>query len=412
MQIIYKNVYDLNPYKNNPRFNDEAIEMVAKSIQEFGFKVPITIDKDGVIVTGHTRHKAAIALGIKEVPCIILDDLTDDQVKAFRLVDNRTSELAKWDYKALAIELQEIQLDMTPFQIQVEEVSEEIEEDDYEVNVPTQPRSRLGEVYQLGPHRVMCGDATNQEHIDILMNGKTADLLLTDPPYNVDYEGGSGLQIMNDHMTTSMFEKFLADSFIAANAALKPGGAFYIWHADNFSYTFRSAALQAGWQIRQCLVWKKSSLVMGRQDYQWIHEPCLYGWKEGAAHYFIADRGFTTVFEETPINISKLKLKEAKELIRRLMEPDLPTTVIEENKPSKNESHPTMKPVRLFGRLINNSSKKNELVLDPFGGSGTAVIAAEKLKRVCYTMDLDPRYVDVIIDRYEALTGIKAEKVR
>jgi len=409
MQIVYMSVNDLNPYKNNPRKNDQAVAMVKESIQDFGFKVPITIDKDNVVVTGHTRLKAAKELGMTEVPCIVLDDLTQDQVKAFRLVDNRTSEIAEWDFTALEIELNEIKMDMSEFRFEIPGVEEDIVEDDYEVRLPAHPTSRVGEIYKLGRHVLMCGDTTNSDHMKQLMGDKVADLIVTDPPY-IDYETAAG-NIMNDKLEGNIFERFLTDSFITQNAYLKKGGSFYIWHSDSYGNHFRNACDAAGWKVRQCLIWNKNAFTMGRQDYQWKHEPCLYGWKDGAAHYFVDDRGFSTIIEDK-LDLNKMKIKELKALVKQLLEPKVATTIIAEDKPSKNAEHPTMKPVKIIGRMISNSSRRGEIVQDAFAGSGTAVIAAEQLGRTCYMMELDPKYVDVIIDRFQNFTGVKAERIQ
>lgn len=378
MEVKYMNVTELNPYQNNPRKNDKAVKPVMASIKEFGFKVPITVDKNMVIVTGHTRLKAAIKLGMEKVPVIVLDDLNEDQVKAFRLADNKTSEFAEWDFEALAIELEEINMDMSEFEFEIPGMGASIQDDDFDIELPKVPKAKYGDIYKLGRHRLMCGDATDLKQVEELMGQVVADVFITDPPYNVDYEGTAG-KIINDKQEDSQFQTFLTDAFSAANFILKPGGTFYIWHADSEGYNFRSACKNVGWQIRQCLIWKKNSLVLGRQDYQWIHEPCLYGWKAGASHYFIDDRSITTVMDE--------------------------------DRPSRSEDHPTMKPVKLIGRLISNSSKKNDTVVDTFAGSGTTLIAAEQLNRTAYLMELDPKYVDVIIERYEAFTGNKAEKI-
>lgn len=425
MQIKYVKPMDLNPYKNNPRKNEKAVEPVMASIREFGFNIPITVDKDMVVITGHTRLKAAIRLGLEEVPVIILEDLNADQVKAFRLADNKTSEFAEWDFEALAIELKDIQMDLSEFDFEMAEAEAEIIEDDYEIKLPEEPKAKYGDIYKLGRHRLMCGDATKAEDLEKLMDMDLADCYLTDPPYNVNYgakgelyetKGGYGTgftdrKILNDHMEDSQFLAFLTDAFSAANSVLKQGGAFYIWHADSESYNFRRACKNAGWQVRQCLIWNKNALVLGRQDYQWKHEPCLYGWKDGAGHYFINDRSFTTVVEDG-ININKLKLSEAKELIKQLLDPKVPSTVINENKPVRSPEHPTMKPIKLIARIMKNSTRPGEIILDTFAGSGTTLMAAEQLNRKGYIMELDPKYVDVIIKRYEEFTGDTAEKIR
>lgn len=414
LEIQYKKVDELIPYVNNPRINDHAVEAVAASIEEFGFKVPIIIDKDNEIVAGHTRIKAAKMLGMEEVPTIIADDLTDEQVKAFRIADNKTVELAEWDYEILMAELEQLEdIDMEQFGFDdlADMLEPTAEEDGYELEVPDEPRAKLGEVYQLGRHRLMCGDSTKKEDIDILMNGDKADLFLTDPPYNVDYVGGTkeALTITNDNMGDREYRKFLVEAFRAANTVMKAGAAFYIWHADTESYNARGACRDAGWTVRQCLIWNKNSLVMGRADYHWKHEPCLYGWKDGASHYYIDDRTQTTVFEDLLPKYKQMKKAELIELLDQIYSDKISTTVINEMKPHLSEEHPTMKPIKLLARLINNSTKRKWLTLDLFGGSGSTLIACEQLDRTCYMMELDPRYIDVIIDRWEKLTGQTAE---
>ena len=382
MEIKNLKLSELKPYENNPRINDEAVKYVAESIKEFGFKVPIVVDKNNIIVAGHTRYKASKQLGLEEVPCIVADDLTDEQVKAFRLADNKVGEIAEWDFKLLAEELQGIDdLDMEVFGFEMPKNEEEVEEDEYDVELPKEPKSKLGQVYKLGRHRLMCGDSTRAEDVAKLMDGVKADMLLTDPPYNVAYEGGTKdkLKIKNDNMPDEKFREFLVEAFTRANEVMKDGSVFYIWHADSEGYNFRGACFNIGWKVRQCLIWNKNSMVLGRQDYQWKHEPCLYGWKEGASHLWATDR------------------KQ--------------TTVLDFDRPNRNAEHPTMKPVKLFDYLIKNNTKSEDIVLDLFGGSGTTIIACEQNKRTGYVMELDPKYVDVIIGRGEALTGEKAELV-
>lgn len=380
MNIKSMKLEELKEYSNNPRLNDEAVEYVAKSIEEFGFKVPIIVDKDNVIVAGHTRKKAATRLGLKEVPVIVADDLNADQIKAFRLADNKVAEYSEWDMDLLMIELNDIEFEMEDFGFDDAEIEdiEEAEEDDFEVEVPEEPKSKLGQIYQLGKHRLMCGDSTKQEDVDELMDGKKVDLFITDPPYNVSYTGKTKemLTIENDEMADEDFRQFLVDAFKTADEVMKPGSAFYIWHADLEGYNFRGACKDIDWQVRQCLIWVKNSMVMGRQDYHWKHEPCLYGWKPGAAHKWEADR------------------KQ--------------TTVLEFDRPNKNLEHPTMKPIPLFDYQIKNNTVKGDNVLDLFGGSGTTLIACEQSGRESYTMELDPKYVDVIIKRWEEYTRKKA----
>ena len=384
LKIEMRSVSELTPYAKNPRNNEPAVDAVAASIREFGFKVPIILDKDGVIVAGHTRLKAAKKLGLKEVPCLIADDLTPEQIKAFRLADNKVAELAEWDMDALNEEMEALtaDFDMSEFGFELEEFEQEpevVEDDGEPENV--EPIVQPGQVWQLGDHRLMCGDSTKPEDVAKLMAGEQADMWLTDPPYNVAYKGKTkaALTIANDSMEDGQFRSFLIDAFKAATESVKPGGAFYIWHADSEGFNFRAACREAGIQVRQCLVWVKNTIVLGRQDYQWKREPCLYGWKDGAAHYFCDSRNIATV--------------------------------IEEDKPAASPEHPTMKPIKLFARQISNSSRAGEIVLDTFGGSGTTIMAAEQLNRKARLMEIDPHYCDVIIARWEKFTGQTATLV-
>ncbi|MGG6839166.1 UNVERIFIED_CONTAM: ParB N-terminal domain-containing protein [Streptococcus canis] len=387
MEFVDKKLSEITPYKNNPRNNDEAVGPVAESIKEFGFKVPIVVDKNGEIVNGHTRYKAAKKLGLETVPVIVADDLSDEQIKAFRLADNKVGEIAAWDLDLLNEELNDIlDLDMSVFGFDVLDnlddlIKDEKDLDDFTENVPDEPKSKLGDIYQLGSHKLMCGDSTSAADVKKLMNGELADLLLTDPPYNVAYEGKTkdSLTIKNDSMDNDSFRQFLVNAFSSANEVMKPGAVFYIWHADSEGYNFRGACFDIGWTVRQCLIWNKNSMVLGRQDYHWKHEPCLYGWKDGAGHLWASDR------------------KQ--------------TTVIDYDKPQRNGVHPTMKPVGLFDYQIKNNTKGSDIVLDLFGGSGTTLIACESNGRHARLMEYDPKYVDVIINRWEELTGDKAIKL-
>lgn len=381
MNIQTKQLTDIKPYERNPRKNDEAVKYVAESIKLFGFKVPIVIDKDGVIVAGHTRYKAAKKLNMTEVPCIVADDLTDEQIKAFRLADNKVAEKAEWDFDLLDIELDgifDIDMETLGFEFSIEEEETEAVEDEFDGELPEEPYVKQGDLYQLGNHRLLCGDSTMLDHVEKLMGGQLADLLLTDPPYNVDYEGKTKdkLKIENDKMDNDSFRQFLVDAFTNADMVMKPGAVFYIWHADSEGYNFRGACADTNWKVRQCLIWAKNSMVMGRQDYQWKHEPCLYGWKEGAGHLWASDR------------------KQ--------------TTVLNFDRPTKNDLHPTMKPIPLFDYQIKNNTKGGDIVLDLFGGSGTTIMACEQNGRRAFTMEFDPRYAQTIIERWEKFTGEKA----
>lgn len=412
MQIHDISISLLREYDNNPRNNDGAVDAVAASIREFGFKVPVIVDGDNVIVAGHTRVKAARKLGMSVVPCIIADDLTPEQIKAFRLADNKVGELAGWDIEKLGKELSEIDMDMSVFgfdAVEFEEFSEVCEDEIPDVDEEGDPITKLGDIWQLGRHRLMCGDSTSVESVAMLMDGALADMILTDPPYNVAYEGRTKdkLDIMNDNMDDESFRAFLQDAFCAGDSALKKGGAFYIWHASSEGFNFIYACKAVGWEVKQCLIWNKNAFMLGRQDYQWKHEPCLYGWKSGASHYFVKNRKLTTVLNDG-VDIDVMTSDELRELIREITEP---STVINENKPTRNGEHPTMKPVGLLSRQIRNSSRIGEKVLDLFGGSGSTLVACEQLDRVCYTMELDPKYCDVIVKRWETLTGEKAVKI-
>ena len=415
MKIIEKKLDDLIPYANNPRQNDNAVQGVAESIRQFGFKNPIIIDKDNIIVAGHTRYKASRLLGLKTVPTIIADDLTEAQVRAFRIADNRTAEAATWDELLLAEELNAVKddfdMEALGFGDLLKEIDPDAYEDEYEEELPEEPKSQYGDVYQLGRHRLMCGDSTKAEDYEALLEGTQVDLVVTEPPYNVDYEGQGGAKIQNDSMSNASFAAFLTDAFKAMKAALRPGGAFYIWHADSTRYEFLQGLDHAGLQTRQILVWVKSSITLGRQDYQWKHEPAIYGWKDGAAHHFTIDRSLPTVLEDQP-NVAKMTKDEMKDYIKDLRARiDEGSTVLRVDKPSSSDLHPTMKPVRLIAQLIKNSSKRGDRILDIFGGSGTTLIAAEQLDRSCYMMELDPRYADVIVARWEKMTGQTAVKL-
>lgn len=410
----------VRPYEGNPRkISDKAISVVAESIREFGFKNPILVDRDGVIIAGHTRRLAAEKLQLKEVPVIVCDDLSDNQVKALRLADNKTAEFSEWDMDALQAEILGVDdIDMEVFGFEMPETEEDLIEslgDDFDESTEDiQSMVKEGEIWQLGDHRLICGDSTDPEDISRLMDGKEADLAVTDPPYNVDYEGGTkdGLKIKNDKMTPAEFEVFLERAFRNMEKNLRRGGGFYVWHASRSQREFENALEAADLKVRQQLIWNKSSLVLGRQDYQWKHEPCFYGWKDGAAHYFVDSRSLMTVIaDKAEINPKKMTKDKLVKFVEEILSDKVSTTVINEDKPSASEEHPTMKPVKLIGRLILNSSRTGESVLDLFGGSGTTLIACEQLGRTCYMSELDPHYCDVIIARWEKLTGKRAVRV-
>lgn len=408
MEIVKVKISELKEYKNNAKLHPkEQIEQIKNSIKEFGFNDPIAIDQNNTIIEGHGRLYAVKELGYEEIECIRLSHLTEEQQKAYILAHNQLTLNTGFDKEKLAFELSQImELDMSLFGFQKQE--NEVVEDDYEAVLPAEPKAKLGDIYQLGEHRLMCGDSTKAEYVNRLMNEKLADMCLTDPLYNVNYEGSNGLKIQNDNMTDDIFYQFLFDYYTQMRESLIPGGAFYIFHADGSGGAFRKALIDAGLDLRQTLIWVKNTIVMGRQDYQWQHEPILYGWKDGAGHYFANDRTQPTVIEDGKINPNKMSKEQMKKIIKELQADQYNTTVIHEDKPTKNDVHPTMKPLKLCGRLIKNSSKENDIVVDFFGGSGSTMMACDQLNRVCYTMEYDPKYVDVIIDRWEKLTGNKA----
>lgn len=391
MEIKQVSIASLIPYINNSRtHSDEQIAQIAASIKEFGWTNPILVDGDNGIIAGHGRLSAARKLGMDTVPVIELSHLTETQKKALIIADNKLASNAGWDNNLLTIELNELladnfALDILGFDkdeldalLNPIKATEGLTDEDDVPDMPEEPKTKLGDIYILGNHRLMCGDSCSVTDMEKLCNDRKVDMWLTDPPYNVAYEGGTKekLTIKNDSMEDSQFRQFLRDAYVTADTVMKFGAVFYIWHADLEGYNFRGAAFDAGWKVRQCLIWKKSSLVMGRQDYHWMHEPCLYGWKEGAGHLWAADR------------------KQ--------------TTILEFDKPNKNKEHPTMKPVALFEYQMLNNTKGGDIILDSFGGSGTTMLAAEKNGRISYLMELDPKYCDVIVKRWEDFTGKKA----
>lgn len=391
-QIEHLKTEDLIPYARNSRTHSETqVAQVASSIKEFGFTNPVLVDADNMLIAGHGRVMAAKKLGLDTVPAIRLGYLTDQQKRAYVIADNKLALNAGWDDEMLALELSELQdldfdLSLTGFDDDelnslFEDTAEEVQgqtDADAVPEPPKTPVSKQGDIWVLGNHRLMCGDSTSIDAVEKLMDGELADQLVTDPPYNVAYEGKTkeAMTIQNDSMDDGNFRQFLTDAYSAANAVLKPGGVFYIWHADSEGYNFRGAAFDIGCKIRQCLIWQKNSMVLGRQDYHWKHEPCLYGWKDGAGHFWNQDR------------------KQ--------------TTILEFNRPVRSDMHPTMKPVDLIEYCVQNNTKLKERVLDLFGGSGPTLIACEKLNRKARLMELDEKYVDVIINRWQDFTGKQA----
>ena len=319
-----------------------------------------------------------------------------------------------WDVDMLKEELSKINLNMTELGFsqdllnEVEDEFTEVKDDNFDVDGALaeidEPTSKRGDIYKLGNHTLMCGDSTSFNDVEKLMDGELADLLLTDPPYNINVSNSQGMTIENDNMDRAEFIQFLTDVFVNASTVMKEGCPFYIWYADTSALEFHQGCRNAAFQIRENLIWVKNQFILGRQDYHWRHEPCLYGWKDGAAHYFVNDRTQSTVMDES-IDLNTISHEDLVAYVNGLWGL---STAIYENKPSVNDMHPTMKPIPLMGRIIKNSSIKNEVVLDLFGGSGSTLIACEELNRRCYSMEYDPKYCDVIVKRWEALTGNKA----
>ena len=398
--------------KNFNKHTEHGMRLLENSLRSYGAGRSILVDKDNNIIAGNGIVESAINAGITKTRVVETtgdelvvvkrkDVLLDSQQgREMALADNATAAAdLNWDQDNLREVFTDEQLGAWDIKLEWEE-EKEIEEDVAPEVEPEEPaESQAGKIYALGEHRLLCGDATKPEDVEKLMAGEQADLWLTDPPYNVDYEGGTGLKIQNDNMENAAFRKFLEDSFFAAKNSLKPGGAFYIWHADSEGFNFRAACQDNGLTVRECLIWNKNSLVLGRQDYQWKHEPCLYGWKDGAAHYFTGHRDLTTVIEDNQ-DIDKMTKAELQTTLKTVLKGGVPTTVIDCAKPLRSAEHPTMKPVRLFAELIRNSSREKEKVLDTFAGSGTTMIACEQLGRKTYMMELDPHYCDVIRKRY------------
>lgn len=422
MKVESRHITDIYPYPGNPRRNIQAVAAVARSIREFGWRQPIVVDSDGVIIAGHTRLLAARKLGFTEVPVHTATDLTPEQVRAYRLADNRLAELAEWDDDLLAQELAALELadvDLSILGLNDDDLARLLNRTQTESGdraeavppVPSEPVSRSGSVYQLGDHRLMVGDSTDPEVLRRLVGDGHVDLLLTDPPYGVCYVGktSDALTIQNDTIQGEQFLEFLTDAFRAADSVMRPGAAFYVWHADTEGFNFRTAVRNVGWGLRQCLVWAKNTMVMGRQDYHWQHEPCLYGWKSGAAHQFLADRKQTTLqrskagWQINPTGDGyAVTIAGETYLITgdNLRVRRVDTTLLEFERPTRSADHPTMKPVALFEYLILNSARRGEVILDPFAGSGTTVVACERTGRIARVCELDSRYADVVRRRW------------
>lgn len=383
MQLVA--VSKLVPYVNNARtHNAQQITKLRSSLREFGFINPVIIDREYNVIAGHGRILAAKEEGIDEVPCVFVDYLTPAQKKAYILADNRMAMDAGWDEELLRMEIEALQAEsfdvgLTGFD--EKDIAElfageggDAQDDDFDVDEELQkpPVSKSGDMWLLGNHRLICGDSTKEETYAVLMVGKQANLVVTDPPYNVNYEGSAG-KIQNDNMENDKFYQFLLDAFRNMEKAMADDASIYVFHADTEGLNFRKAFSEAGFYLSGTCIWKKQSLVLGRSPYQWQHEPCLYGWKKKGRHQWYSDRKQTTIWEF--------------------------------DKPKKNGDHPTMKPIPLIAYPIKNSSMSNCIILDPFGGSGSTLIACEQLGRICHTIELDEKYCDVIVKRYIEQVG-------
>ena len=374
----------LVPYINNARTHSpEQVTKLRSSLREFGFVNPVIIDRDYGIIAGHGRVMAAKEEGIEEVPCVFVDYLTEAQKKAYIIADNRFAQDAGWDEELLRIEIEALQgmdFDVGLTGFNDDEIADlfdangksEAEEDDFDLSAALEKASfvQRGDIWTVGRHRLMCGDATSTEDVAALMDGKKANLIVTDPPYNVDFKSSNGLSIKNDKLENDKFYKFLLAAFHNMAANLEKGGAAYVFHADTEGLNFRRAFIDAGFHLAGCCIWVKNSLVLGRSDYQWQHEPVLYGFLQNGKHYWSKNAGRSQ------------------------------TTIWNFDKPKKNKNHPTSKPLDLLAYPIGNSSRENSIVIDTFGGSGSTMMACEQTNRICYTMELDEKYASVILRRF------------
>lgn len=379
----------LVPYVNNARTHSpEQINKLRSSLREFGFINPVIIDKDYGIIAGHGRVIAAREEGIDKVPCVFVDHLTEAQKKAYIIADNRMALDAGWDEELLRVEIEALQaeaFDVSLTGFDEKEITDlfkdtqaEVKDDDYDLTAALEKAAfvKKGDVWVVGRHRLMCGDATNAEDVDKLCNSKRGNLILTDPPYGVSFKSASGLTIQNDSMKNEEFYSFLLAAFKNMVSHLEPGGSAYVFHADTEGLNFRRAFIDAGLHLAGCCIWVKNSLVLGRSDYQWQHEPVLYGFLKNGKHHWYSDRKQTTIWNF--------------------------------DKPKRNENHPTSKPLDLLSYPLKNSTQENAIVLDTFGGSGSTLMACELTNRICYTMELDEKYASVILRRYVEDTGDSA----
>ena len=374
----------LIPYVNNARtHSQEQVNKLRGSLREFGFINPVIIDSDFNVIAGHGRLMAAKEEGIEEVPCVLVDYLTEAQKKAYILADNRYAQDAGWDEELLRLEIEALEgmdfdVSLTGFDDQeiadlfADGESTGAEDDDFDLSDALEKAAFVerGDVWQVGRHRLMCGDATSPEDVATLMDGKKANLIITDPPYNVAFESSDGLSIKNDKMENDKFYEFLLAAFKNMAEHLEKGGSAYVFHADTEGLNFRKAFIDAGFHLSGCCIWVKNSLVLGRSDYQWQHEPVLYGFLQNGKHYWSKNAGRSQ------------------------------TTIWNFDKPKKNKNHPTSKPLDLLAYPIGNSSQENAIVIDTFGGSGSTLMTCEQTNRICHTMELDEKYASVILRRY------------
>lgn len=380
------NIDKLIPYANNARtHNKKQILKLRSSLREFGFVNPVIIDRENNILCGHGRVTAAKEEGITEVPCVYADHLTEAQKKAYILADNRMALDAGWDDALLAVEMEELQnlgfdLDLTGFdEKEIADLfdtnGDDVKDDDFDLTAALEKAAfvQRGDIWTVSRHRLMCGDATNPDDVSALVGDTKANLILTDPPYNVSFKSGSGLTIQNDSMKNEEFYTFLLSAFKCMADHLEKGSAAYVFHADTEGLNFRRAFVDAGFHLAGCCIWVKDSLVLGRSDYQWQHEPVLYGFMQNGKHPWYSDRKQTTIWNF--------------------------------DKPKRNANHPTSKPLDLLSYPIGNSTQENAVVIDTFGGSGSTLMACEQMNRICYTMELDEKYASVILRRYVEDTG-------
>ena len=429
LTVVYEDINLLKPYKHNAKIHtEEQVGQIKKSIKEFGFNDPIAVDEENVIIEGHGRLLAAKELGMKEVPVIFLYGLTDQQKKAYILAHNQLTMNTGFDMDVLADEINRITaFNMEDFGFDMSALGEEEKnpedvKEDEPPEPPAKPKSKLGEIYKLGEHRLMCGDSTKAEDVERLMDGMKADLVVTDPPYGVNYsdkntflnslDNGKRIQkaIENDSRTPEDMYEFWKKCFEILIDNTKDKMAYYIFGPQGGDLLLLLRAIvDSGFMLKHTLIWVKNNHVLGRCDYNYKHEPICYGWKPNGTHGFYADFD-TSVFEDK-IDVDKMKKEELLSLVKQMLSDKVPVDVIHENKPLVSGLHPTMKPVKLIARLINNSSRAGDIVVDAFGGSGTTLIACEQMGRKCFMMEYDPKYVDVIIERWEKLTGKKAQKI-